>query len=80
MIRTPQTFIDEGKVTIARDDVIEVLELRFGDIPASVRERIEGTEELLALRHLHRAAVTVASLDAFTEALGELASEARSKP
>ena len=81
MIRTPQTFIDEGiekgKVAKAREDVIEVLELRFGSVPSSVRERIEGTEELSALRRLHRSAVTTASLDAFTEALESVASETR---
>ena len=77
MIRTPQTFIDEGKVANARDNVVEVLELRFGKVPSNVRERILGTEKLATLRQLHRSAVTAASLDAFVEALGGIASKTR---
>jgi hypothetical protein len=81
MIRTPDTFIDQGKalgaITNAREAVIEVLELRFGNVPARVRERIDAMEELAALRQLHRSAVTSASVEAFAEALKGVASRAR---
>jgi hypothetical protein len=60
----------EGLVHAGRN-VIRALELRFGQIPEPLRERIEQLEELDRLDALHDAALTAESLSAFEQKLGE---------
>ena len=50
-----------GKVEIAREDVIEVLEVRFGEISSNVLENINRINDVSVLKRLHRNAIREAS-------------------
>ena len=55
----------EGALIRARESVIEALEVRFGEVPFSLRERIIGLDDLSALKTELRRAITVPNLDQF---------------
>jgi len=57
----------EGAAETARQDVLEVLETRFGPVPETLRKRIQRVEDLGVLRRLHKAAVITPSIEAFQE-------------
>lgn len=61
--------IEQGIESAKRADILEVLEIRFGAIPAKVRERVEDSHGIGHLGHLHRMAVLAASLDDFSREL-----------
>ena len=56
----------EGRAEGRREDVIEALEIRFGEIPYAMREAINRVGSAKELKRLHRLAITVKSLDEFT--------------
>ena len=62
--------IERGGRELATEDLLEVLEIRFG-LTASdpLVARIEATDEVPRLKQLHRAAIQVPSLDAFRRLL-----------
>ncbi|MBT3378906.1 MAG: hypothetical protein HN742_18400 [Lentisphaerae bacterium] len=57
---------EEGQLESRREDVIEALEIRFGDIPYTLCEAINHVSTESELRKLHRLAITVERLDKFT--------------
>jgi hypothetical protein len=61
----------EGKVETARESVIEVLEVRFEQIPNSILEAINGINDVSVLKTLLRSAIAIPSVDAFTQLLDE---------
>ena len=50
----------------ARSAVLEILEIRFGNIPLSLKNQIMECDNLQKLKRAHRYAVTVASLNEFS--------------
>ena len=58
--------LTEGQLQGLREAVLDALEARFGEIPYQTREAIGRIGSDAALRKLHRLAVTVKSLDAFS--------------
>jgi hypothetical protein len=61
--------IEKGILQNAREDVMEVLEVRFESVPSSLAERIQGLDDPTFLRALHRRAITVGSLAEFEQVL-----------
>jgi hypothetical protein len=61
--------IAQGAVVAAREDLLEVLRARFGAVPAGVTEWVRTQSEVATLRGLLRKAATVASMEAFREAM-----------
>jgi predicted transposase/invertase (TIGR01784 family) len=59
----------EGRLVSLRENVVEVLDIRFGNVPQGLRETILEIHEEATLRSLHRAAVKAASLDDFSRSL-----------
>jgi len=55
----------EGRLLTLRDNVVEALEIRFGEVPAGLREEIEAIADETKLRRLHRSAIQTPTLDAF---------------
>jgi hypothetical protein len=55
----------EGSLAQARESVIEALEIRFGEISADLRERINALDNLRTLKAQLRRAIKVPSLDQF---------------
>lgn len=56
---------EQGRESAARALVIEVLEVRFGEVPPEVREAVDVCTGQERLRALHRAAVLVPTLEQF---------------
>jgi hypothetical protein len=56
---------EEGSLAQARESVIDALEIRFGEVPNDLRERITALDNLRTLKAQHRRAITVPSLDQF---------------
>jgi len=54
----------------ARQDIVTVLEARFGDVPRDLSEEIESIADAKHLRGLVRLAASCADLDAFRNAIG----------
>jgi predicted transposase YdaD len=59
----------EGLIFSKQQDILEALEIRFQRVPEGLREEIEEITDSKKLTHLHRAAITSATLDEFAEAL-----------
>ena len=58
-----QQGMQQGKVETAKQAVIEVLELKFSQIPYLIREKINYCDDLITLKNLHRQAVLITSID-----------------
>lgn len=63
--------IKKGILQNAREDVLEVLETRFVEVPQTIVEVINGLEDASILKILLRRAITIGSLEEFKEILGE---------
>jgi len=59
----------EGLVQNAREDVLDVLEARFGEVPSALREQVVAVADPAELKRLHRQAVLAPDLHAFQQAL-----------
>ncbi len=57
--------VQEGSLAQARESVIEVLEIRFGEISTELHERINALDNLRTLKIQLRRAITVSSIDQF---------------
>jgi hypothetical protein len=60
-----QQGIQQGAVQTAREYVLEVLNLRFKNVPHPLSERIHKIEDLSVLKELHRKGITASSLEEF---------------
>ena len=60
-----------GKVEIARESVVEVLAVRFGEIPSNVLENINRINDISVLKSLLRDATAISSMEAFVELVNE---------
>jgi hypothetical protein len=61
--------IERGAVQATRDNILELLEIRFGTVPDRVAVALAGVETLAQLKAIHRQAVMATSLSEFEMAL-----------
>ena len=61
---------EEGREERLREDVLEVLEVRFGQVPAELATQVRQLRGQKDLEMLHRRAILIEGLEAFA---GELA-------
>lgn len=59
----------EGELKTFRTNIVDVLEIRFGTVPADIMEYLNQSDAISHLRDLHRSAIRAASLDAFRSQL-----------
>ena len=74
MEKTREAAREAARVTArvtARQDIVTVLEARFGDIPGDVAEEIESVDDETQLRGLVRLAASCPDLDAFRNAVAQ---------
>jgi hypothetical protein len=64
--------LEQGMLQKAREMVIEVLKIRFEDVPQKLIETIDGATDSAMLTILHRQAITVESVAKFEEILKHL--------
>jgi hypothetical protein len=69
MATLAEKWLQEGLEQGLQESIVEVLEARFGSLPAPVREQIQAVGQFAVLRILLRDAVQVDSLQAFEERL-----------
>lgn len=67
--------IEEGVVQTNRENVIEVLETRFREVPSSIIEAINQINEPSVLKNLLRRAIAIGSVQEFQLVLESIASE-----
>ena len=61
----------KGMVQGARESILDILEVRFGVVPAAVAESVNAIEQLAVLRALRRKSAVVQTLDEFKAALAQ---------
>ena len=54
-----------GELRMLRKNILEVLKVRFGDVPDEFNKILDRIREVELLENLHRQAVTIASLEDF---------------
>jgi len=59
---------EEGRLQTLREDILDVLEARFGPLPSALRERMNAVEDITRLKSRLRQAVTCGSLSEFERA------------
>ena len=69
-----QEGISEGVLQKGREDVIDVLQIRFENVPSDLVEVINQIEDSSILKTLHRQAITIGSLSEFQLLLNQLSS------
>lgn len=57
--------LTQGTLQTGREAVLDILEIRFEHIPATLAEQIQALDDPAFLKHLHRQALQVDSLEAF---------------
>lgn len=63
--------LQQGRLDSAREGVIDILATRFEIVPDDILKAIEQIENITTLRHLHKKAVMVGSLQEFIQLLPE---------
>lgn len=64
--------LEEGMQQVlqtAREDVVEVLQIRFGKLPHNLTEKLTQLNQLALLKTLHKQAVTIGSVALFEQFL-----------
>lgn len=67
--------IEQGILRKGREDVIEILEIRFGEVPSSIVEVINGINQTSVLKTLLRRAISIESISEFQQFLEQVLSE-----
>jgi hypothetical protein len=70
--------IEEGMLLTNRENVIKILQTRFGVVPEPVVEVINGIENMSMLETLFTSAITIGSIEEFQQVLNESKSEGES--
>jgi hypothetical protein len=73
-IEGKQEGLSEGILQKGREDVIDVLTIRFSDVPPSLVEAINQIEDPSLLKTLLRQAITTSSISEFQGNLSQLSS------
>ena len=60
-----QYIRDKGMLQKAKEDVIDVLELRFGKILPEIIDKINQTNDQEKLKELHKKAIQIKEIDSF---------------
>ena len=71
--------LDLGNLQMARESVLDNLEVRFGEVPSDLVEAIDAIEDLELLKQLRRQAILVDSVEAFQQALSNLSEREQAK-
>jgi hypothetical protein len=61
--------LEKGILQNAREAILDVLDTRFGEVPDSIRDRINSLGSEPTLKKLHRRAILTPSLEEFQAAL-----------
>ncbi|MGK7904230.1 MAG: hypothetical protein AB4352_23025 [Hormoscilla sp.] len=65
--------LNRGIMQKGRENIIDILVLRFSSVPSEIADRINKLSDASVLRELLQRSVTIASLSDFSEVLDRLA-------
>ena len=63
---------EEGILETSRENTIDVLQMRFGEVPSSIVEAINRINEVSVLKTLLRRSIAIGSLAEFQDVLDEM--------
>ncbi|YAF96669.1 MAG: hypothetical protein AB3A66_03035 [Nodularia sp. CChRGM 3473] len=69
-----QEGIEQGILQMGRDNVIDLLETRFGEVPSGILEVINGIEDASLLKTLLNRAIAIPSITEFQQVLESIPS------
>ena len=55
----------EGSMRSIREDIIEILDVRFSHVLNTIKSALDEIDDIAHLKELHREAITISSIDAF---------------
>ncbi len=61
----PVTEVEDKPLELVREDIIEVLAIRFGELPQSLGKAVSQVKDLAKLKQLHKEAITIATVEDF---------------
>ena len=61
--------LQQGTLQTQRENILDLLQVRFGEIPQSVVETVNGLEDITTLKQLFLQAISVGSLAEFEQLL-----------
>jgi hypothetical protein len=64
-----QQGMRQGMLKKAQEDILDVLQARFGEVPYGLRERIQAIADEAELKRLHRQSALAESMPAFQSKL-----------
>lgn len=64
--------IEQGRIEALQDDILDLLEIRFGQVNRQLMRHITAVSHLPLLRQLHREAATAPDMAAFVHRLNQL--------
>ena len=67
-----QLGIEQGRINMLQEDVLDLLHIRFEQVGTAVREQITAVTSISILRQLHREAATADTMATFIEKLTAL--------
>lgn len=65
--------MQQGQLRTLREGIMDILHVRFEDVPAAATDTLNTIDDVARLQQLHRDAVTVSSVEAFLAMLPEAA-------
>jgi hypothetical protein len=72
-----QEGIERGIISKGREDIIEILTIRFGVVPDSYAEAIAQIDDPEVLKNLMRQAIAITDVTEFQRAIDDLDSRAK---
>ena len=63
---TEEIFLERGEKKGRKQDIIKLLQVKFGDVPEILSKNIQKIDELNALEELFVLSITINSLEEFT--------------
>jgi hypothetical protein len=61
--------MERGILKTQRESILDILQVRFGEVPQSVVEAVNRLEEIPTLKQLHRQTISVGSIAEFEQLL-----------
>ncbi|QYX32989.1 hypothetical protein [Sphaerospermopsis torques-reginae] len=63
---TEEIFLERGEKKGRKQDIIKLLQVKFGDVPEILSKNIQKIDDLTALEELFVSSITITSLEEFT--------------
>ncbi|MCT7960641.1 hypothetical protein NG791_08160 [Laspinema sp. D1] len=60
---------EEAILKTQRENILDLLQVRFGEVPQSLVEAVNGLEDIATLKQLHRQTISVVSIAEFEQLL-----------